>query len=352
MEKTEFRTKAMRVAKSKIDVERESSKRQKPSEAVARSVLGATLNPFIDTGCSWIRYVAKELTKHPSSKSDLVMGMASFDYSTLFVLSQPQAIECYRHLFQSFSSRGWLANELKIIHMVDYVEFIEDFRHVYLDNMISGSLVYDMVTSLAKCLELDRREYTLHVFKLCCLCLGHICLVSPTVGLSYPMSGVESVDLASVIAPLQSYVFCGELANNFFTDPDSIARCVELVDNFGDQALRAGYNPWESVDFHGRVGIVEQLSKTYKAVRVARDVDTSSLSTFLQSPGKLAMQRRTPVQAPKIDLGKTSRAGTPSALLSKLRSPKKRSGEKEWRYHDYLVCIIDSVLFCCLVVAD
>ena len=40
MEKTEFRAKAMRVAKSKIGVEREKSKRQKPSEAVARSVIG------------------------------------------------------------------------------------------------------------------------------------------------------------------------------------------------------------------------------------------------------------------------------------------------------------------------
>ena len=104
----------MRVAKSKIDVEREGSKCQKPSEAVARSVIGATFNPFIETGRSYIQYVAKELIKHPSFKSVLVMGMESSDYSTLFVLSRPQAIECYRHLFQSFSSRGWLAKEIKM----------------------------------------------------------------------------------------------------------------------------------------------------------------------------------------------------------------------------------------------
>ena len=143
------------------------------------------------------------------------------------------------------------------------------------------------------------------------------------------MIGVENVDLFSVIEPLQSYLFCGELANNFFTDPDSIGRCVELVDSFGDRAFQAGYNPCDSVDFNGWAGIVEGLSKTYKAVRVASDVDTSSKSTILQSPGKLAMQRRTPVQAPKLDLGKTSRAGTASAFLSKLRSPQKRSGDNE-----------------------
>ena len=106
MEKTEFPAKALRVAISKIDKEREKSKRQKPSEAVVHSVIGATFNPFIETGRLYIRYVAKDLIKHPSFKSDLVMGMASFDYSTLLVLPQPQAIECYRHLFQSFSSRA------------------------------------------------------------------------------------------------------------------------------------------------------------------------------------------------------------------------------------------------------
>ena len=58
-----------------------------------------------------------------------------------------------------------------------------------------------------------------------------------------------------------------------------------LVDIFGDQALRAEYNPWESVDFHGMAGIVEGLLKSYETVRVASDVDTSSMSTVLQSPG-------------------------------------------------------------------
>ena len=223
MEKTEFRAKAMRVAKSKIDVEREKSKRQKPSEAVARSVIGATFNPFIETGRSYIRYVAKELIKHPTFKSGLVMGMASFDYSTLFVLSQ--GIECYRHLFQSFSSRGWLAKELKNIHMDEYVELVDDLRHVYLGDVISGAFIDDMITFLSNCPELARREYTLHVFKLCCLCLGHVCPALPIVGLSYPMGGMESVDLSLVIEPLRSYLLSRELTNNFCTDPDSVARC-------------------------------------------------------------------------------------------------------------------------------
>ena len=71
------------------------------------------------------------------------------------------------------------------------------------------------------------------------LCLGHICPVMPSIGLSHPISGAKTIDLSSVIELLQSYLLCGELANNFFTDPESNARCVQLVGNFGDQALRA-----------------------------------------------------------------------------------------------------------------
>ena len=69
----------MWVAKSKNDVEREKLKHQKLSKAVPRSVIGAFFNPFIDTGLTYIRYVAKELFQHPCFKSDLVIGMACFD---------------------------------------------------------------------------------------------------------------------------------------------------------------------------------------------------------------------------------------------------------------------------------
>ena len=94
------------------------------------------------------------MIKHPSFKSDLVMGMASFNYSTLFVLLRYQAIECYRQLFQWFSSHGWLVKELKNVHMDVYEEFIDDLRPVYLDNVISGPVIDDMVTFLANFPEL------------------------------------------------------------------------------------------------------------------------------------------------------------------------------------------------------
>ena len=84
---------------------------------------------------------------------------------------------------------------------------------------------------------------------------------------------------------------------NFITDSTSIAKCIEPVDSFADHAFHSEYDPWEGVHFHGRDDIVQELSNFYKAVRIASDVDSSSITTVLQKPGKLTMQRRTPVKS-------------------------------------------------------
>ena len=104
----------MRVAKSKTDIEREKQKPSKPSALVVRSVMGDVFNPFIDSGWTFIRYLPKELIKHPTFKSDFVGVMKSFDYS---VLPRLQAIECYTRLFHSLSSREWLATQLRNVKM-------------------------------------------------------------------------------------------------------------------------------------------------------------------------------------------------------------------------------------------
>ena len=49
MLRTEFRAKVLKVARSKFDVERERGKKGK-SGVVAKTVMGESLNPFIDQG--------------------------------------------------------------------------------------------------------------------------------------------------------------------------------------------------------------------------------------------------------------------------------------------------------------
>ena len=118
MQNTEFRSKVLKAAKSKIDVERERGKKAR-SDAVAKTVMDESFNPSIDQGRQYIKYVAKELVKHPTFKSDLVIGLACFDCGVLFKLPKTVAVDCYQHLFQSFSSQGWVAQELRNVHIDD-----------------------------------------------------------------------------------------------------------------------------------------------------------------------------------------------------------------------------------------
>ena len=85
----------MTVAKSKLEEQREKKKFSKLSDAIAQSVRGESSDSCIDIDRTHFCYVAEEIMKEPAFKSDLVMGMASFVYSTLFVLPRLQAIETY-----------------------------------------------------------------------------------------------------------------------------------------------------------------------------------------------------------------------------------------------------------------
>ena len=56
MEKTEFRKKAMRAAKGRINVEKEKSKKTK-SDVIASAVMGDMFNPHVNQGRAFVRYV-------------------------------------------------------------------------------------------------------------------------------------------------------------------------------------------------------------------------------------------------------------------------------------------------------
>ena len=264
--------------------------------------------------------------KHPTFKSDLVIGLACFDYAVVFKLPKTVAVDCYQHLFQSFSSRGWVARELRNVHIDDYVEFTDDVRHVYLDELGVGPDVEDMVSFLSSWPELARRGYTWDLFKLCCLCLGHIAPKLPDVSLGSSKVGVTRVDLSSVIGPIQGYLLSGDTEGNFFSDPGCISSCMELLETFSDSALQCDYNPWEFVDVHGYEKIRGELEKSFKAVRVASDVESSaSLSEPVFLSERLPEQRRRPAQRPRIDISKTHHRGVTELLAGKLRSKRKTS---------------------------
>ena len=70
MEKTEFRTKAIRAAKGRINVEKEKSKKAK-TDVIASAVMGDMFNPHVNQGRAYIRHVCGELLKHPRVSSPI-----------------------------------------------------------------------------------------------------------------------------------------------------------------------------------------------------------------------------------------------------------------------------------------
>ena len=107
---------------------------------------------------------------------------------------------------------------------------------------------------------------------------------------------------------------------------------MELLEAFSDSALQSDYKSSESVNVHNYEKIRAELEKSYKAVRVVSDVEsTSSLSEPVFVSERLLEQRRRPAQRPRIDISKTHHSGVDELLAGKLRSKRKTSrAESSW----------------------
>ena len=101
---------------------------------------------------------------------------------------------------------------------------------------------------------------------------------------------------------------------------------MELLETFSDRVFQCDYNLWASVNFHGYEGIRAELEKSYRAVRIASKVESSSsLSEPVFVSEKLPEQRHCPAQRPRIDIAKTQHSRVADMLAGKLRSKRKTS---------------------------
>ena len=69
--------------------------------------------------------------------------------------------------------------------------------------------------------------------RLRCLCPCHVCPKLPLVRLGSPVHDEETV-VSSSIELSQNYRMSFQLESNFTADPESVQRCVELLDDFQD----------------------------------------------------------------------------------------------------------------------
>ena len=129
-----------------------------------------------------------------------------------------------------------------------------------------------------------------------------------------------------MIECLQRYLLNSSSEQKIFTIAESVSSCVEPIAEFGDKALQASYDPWSSVDFHGRVEIQSDLTKTYKAVRTAaNDEADADVTLSTGNPKKLLPQQKHPApRPPRIDFCKTSKVVVAKVSTAKLHS--SRSG--------------------------
>ena len=146
--------------------------------------------------------------------------------------------------------------------MDDYLEFVDDLRQVCSDSIVAGPANDYMVTNLSNFRDLAKREYTHFVFISCCLCLCHVCPSLPSVRPGSPTLGLSEYDFSAKFEPLQTYILSNQLERSVFTEPDSITKCIEIVESFADQAFRPDYTPLDSVDVHGREHNIRELSRS------------------------------------------------------------------------------------------
>ena len=83
-------------------------------------------------------------------KSDLVIGLASFDYAVLFCLPKSQSLEWFKQLFKSFGDRGSVNKDMQSSSKDCYVEFVDDLWYVYFDDSGKGPDFEDMITFLSR----------------------------------------------------------------------------------------------------------------------------------------------------------------------------------------------------------
>ena len=141
----------------------------------------------------------------------------------LFCFSCPksQCTECFKQLFKSFSDWNWIAKVDRDRVKDWYLEFLDDLRHVYIDEFDNGPEIDDTIVLLSRCPKLERRIHTRMLFIMCWSWLSQNLVRVPYVGLASSKSSNHSVDLSAVIVLLQGYHISLGRDCSFVTDSGS-----------------------------------------------------------------------------------------------------------------------------------
>ena len=171
-------------------------------------ILWPKKNTPIDDACMELKeQLCSGFLSHYTWKSELVVGLASFDYAVLFNLPRSQSLESFKKWSQSFGDKKWVNKDVWRSFRDCYIAFVDhDLRYVYIEDSGRGPEVEDMIAFLTRCRELERRRHTKKFFQVCWSCLSHRIIVVPYAGLGSDGRIVVVLDLWSVVRQLQFYL--------------------------------------------------------------------------------------------------------------------------------------------------
>ena len=256
--------------------------------------MNETLTPYLESAGNCMKFECEGLSAPNLWKSDFVKRLATFDYSVLFLLPKEHAASCYSCLFNSFSAKCRVARELMTLHIEEFIDLVDDLRCAYIVDDSHGLTVGDMVTFMIGCPALWRREKTLTIFRLSCLCHGHFPSILPTVKFGSAVSSSSGPELFEIIEPVQSYLLACNAEKNIFIDPISVNGCVDLLDVLAGTALHIGYDVWTHVDFCDKELILKNSVSNYKESHSAQCVVGENLN--ISGPETLCVQKFLPRQ--------------------------------------------------------
>ena len=112
---------------------KEKLKKKDGAHAVTSAIVDEdeTLNPFLESARSFLKFVCGSILAHSTWKSDLVNGLGCFDCFVNFYLLEDQAAMCFGSLYYNFNVHGCL--KPSTCSCCEIYAFFYDVRYAYLD---------------------------------------------------------------------------------------------------------------------------------------------------------------------------------------------------------------------------
>ena len=223
-----------------------------PIDALAKDDFGRSAR-------SYISHLFGAVQNQKTLTTDLMKGLGSFDLNILLHDPLSHADYCFTQLFTSFWLRGYFSSDQEVECHEEYRSFVDELRRKYPELHQPALLVLDTVSFLIEQASLHSRPLLHKLFRLASLCLDERFQTLPPVKFGSVDSDNPTSGFVDVVLPVQTYFHNVTNGMDSVSSDDSIAAFLRLEPTFVGIGNSDVYSPWDSVDFFGRVGILEQL---------------------------------------------------------------------------------------------